>query len=384
MGRPIRFNGVTLDQELLRNGDKEIPLAERELSVLTALLSHPNKILTEAELLSQNCATRGSLEQAVKFLRRGLAPKAHILETVQGQGYRLNARVSLPRELVQKLRTLVWIAYEPTDYDPNSNPPKVPFEDSIQEDLRVLKMSGFDGLITFRAEGRLAGIPSLARKAGFEGVIMGFRPDQKDIVKVAQENAEHVDSFCVGHNYEDLPLTLSRIEQVRLATNKPLTTTYFLSTWKDHEALAQKCDWLLLDVGVLWRQKHVSLDEQVADLKRKVSLAGQVANDHDTVVMLKMLSYPSAGIEGYTEAEQDEFHCKVRDFYGLPAYPFQASVFISWFSAFDILWKKPKNDYPRCEAHVGLFDSRRQPKKAASCFNSREMREQMQMKKLTH
>ena len=66
-------------------------------------------------------------------------------------------------------------AYTPTNYDPNANPPVFPSEDSIQQDLQVLREAGFTGLVTYGASGTLGtAVPGRAEERGFHALIMAI------------------------------------------------------------------------------------------------------------------------------------------------------------------------------------------------------------------
>jgi DNA-binding response OmpR family regulator len=89
---------VDLSTGRVSQGTHEIPLSAKELSLLTALLRHPGRLLTHAQLLEQawNQETEPTPELVrahIKNLRRKLAEHGveRLIETVHGLGYRVVA-----------------------------------------------------------------------------------------------------------------------------------------------------------------------------------------------------------------------------------------------------------------------------------------------------
>ncbi len=380
MSKTVRFSDFTadLDGKKLFKGAEEIRMEPKPRDVLFALLARAGQLVCEEELLAlfwpemPVVNAKGSLMTAIRRLRRALGPAGRLVETVYGEGYRFKAVTPyLPEEFREALRSLTWIAYEPVGYEQRLR--RYPSAESIRRDLLTLRREDLDGLITFRAENTLSQIPRLAREVGFKGVVMGIAPDQPHAVAVAAANAPYVDSFCVGHNYEQPEKVFALLNEVRRETGKPVTTTWYLASLGDprHQAVVEHCDWLLPDVGVLWRDTYVEPGVYMSALEEKVREAGRVAAQLGMAVMLKMVSYPSGGCEGYTPAAQRDFYSRVFRFYDSPEFPCPSSVSISFFSAFDICWKKVDDGYSACESHVGLFDSDRSAKTAISCFRER-------------
>ena len=64
-----------------------------------------------------------------------------------------------------------WIAYAPTNYDPEAHPPRFPSKNSIRADLVALRRAGFDGLVTYSAT--LPEIIEVAESVGFRCEISG-------------------------------------------------------------------------------------------------------------------------------------------------------------------------------------------------------------------
>ena len=96
----LRAGDVTLDLASGRvtRGETEVALSAKELAILTALLRHPGRLLTHAQLVDQawNLDATPSPEVVrahIKNLRRKLAggPSPAPIETVHGLGYRVVA-----------------------------------------------------------------------------------------------------------------------------------------------------------------------------------------------------------------------------------------------------------------------------------------------------
>lgn len=96
----LRAGDVVLDLASGRvtRGDAEIVLSAKELTILTALLRHPGRLLTHAQLVdaawSMDAAVAPEVVRAhIKNLRRKLAAEGRgsVIETVHGMGYRVVA-----------------------------------------------------------------------------------------------------------------------------------------------------------------------------------------------------------------------------------------------------------------------------------------------------
>jgi DNA-binding winged helix-turn-helix (wHTH) protein len=371
-----RFSGFTFDvagRRLLRDG-RPVPLTGKPFDILAVLVARPKKLVTKEELIEAVWGPGAdvsdeSLSTHVSAIRQATGREAGLIKSVYGQGYRFAADVVATADQMSvfaaKLQWLTWIGYSPVGYDEMTD--DYPSVDALRKDLRVLRSAGFDGLITFRARGTLAQIPRIAHDQGFKGVIAGLIGERQGV----KEMAPWVDSFCVSHNQMFTSEALiGLMDEVREAAGRPVTATWYLGSDEPlHEAVADACDWLFPDVGVLWREEVVPVERQLDDLKQKVRRAAKLAAARGTVAMLKMVSCPSGGFR-YTPAVQRAFFQQVLRYYRSPDYPYPASVALSYFSAFDIHWKTPERNFSPCERHTGLFDEERQPKAAVAAFDS--------------
>ena len=80
------------------NGDREVPLTNKEFQLLEYFMRHPNRIVSRDQILSQiwdwNTETMSNVVAAqVRLLRRKLAECgcANPIESIYGQGYRFDA-----------------------------------------------------------------------------------------------------------------------------------------------------------------------------------------------------------------------------------------------------------------------------------------------------
>jgi len=100
-----------------------------------------------------------------------------------------------------KLKTIRWICYAPTHFNPDAG--LMPADSSIEADLALLKKTGFSGLVTYGCDGSLGKtLPMLAQKHGFEGLILGiWSPKNPEELQNARDAAKLpiVTAFCVGN-----------------------------------------------------------------------------------------------------------------------------------------------------------------------------------------
>ena len=103
----VRFAEWTLDlssHQLTSPAGVVVPLSSGEYRLLRVFLEHPNRVLSRDQLLD---LTRGreaspfdrSIDVQVGRLRRRLGDIAHVptlIETLRGEGYKLNATVEVP------------------------------------------------------------------------------------------------------------------------------------------------------------------------------------------------------------------------------------------------------------------------------------------------
>ncbi|REF01446.1 response regulator [Cupriavidus plantarum] len=102
------FSGWTLDiptRELRSPEDEDVPLSTAEYHLLSALVEHPNRVLTRTQLLdltqrSEIVAYDRSIDSQISRLRKKLEAdprRPRLLKTVRGDGYMLATKVALER-----------------------------------------------------------------------------------------------------------------------------------------------------------------------------------------------------------------------------------------------------------------------------------------------
>jgi len=252
----------------------------------------------------------------------------------------------------QKLKTLKWVAYAPSDFNPLKN--HYPSEDSIREDLALLREYGFEGIVTYGSNRILGEIPRIAREEGFKGVIMGiWSIDNREETMNAVAAAKYVDGYCVGneglnssYNLDSLTQAMSEMKE---STGKPVATTEQIYDYSDDSILALG-DWVFPNIhpflsGVKDPKEAVAWIE-----KKYKSLQNRCPEGR--IILIKEAGVPTAGADKATESNQ-------KDFFDILE---KTDMFFVYFEAFDQNWKR----HLPVEPYWGLFDDQRKPKKYIS------------------
>lgn len=248
-----------------------------------------------------------------------------------------------------QLFQLCWVAYAPTNYDPEQG--IVPPAESIRADLQTLRAAGFTGLVTYGAD---LPIHPLAREAGFQGLILGvWDPTSPDELGKAAATAHDdvVLGYVVGNEgldgRYDYAALQTALAELRRQTGKPVSTT---EQWEDYAdaRLLDMGDWLFPNVHPYW---HGITDPPQAvawTVERYQELARQTSKP----VVFKEVGLPSGGDPVVSEAAQQTYYQL------LAASPV---AFVA-FEAYDQPWKQ----WAPVEPHWGLFRPDRSPKPAAA------------------
>ena len=246
--------------------------------------------------------------------------------------------------------SIIWVAYSPPSADPNKGIEADP--DAIQKDLEVLRQAGFTGLVTYSAAGPLGkNLPTLAEKAGFNGLIMGiFDPLNTEEFAAAQNASKLsiVKGFCVGNEgldkRYDLPTLVSAMDTLKKKTGKPVTTTEELEDYSN-TSLLNLGDWVFPNAHPYFH--NLVTPESAASWTN--------AAYHDTekraqrFVLFKEVGLPSNGDDDrVSEARQDQYYQLLEG----------SDTRFVYFEAFDQPWK---NALP-VEPHWGIFYANRSPK----------------------
>lgn len=263
-----------------------------------------------------------------------------------------------------KLKSLAWLAYAPTNFDPTRGCPHgFPPEEGIRADLELAYSHGFRGLITFAADCTLEAIPRVARELGFHGVIMGLflfnDVLRREEIENARRAAEHVDGYGIGNEgligcggtLYTSEMLLEIMEEIRGATQKPVTTSEQIEDYLDGGCLEgyllANGDWLFpithpFNNGIADPQAGVDFTE--ARFERLSSITNKT-------VFFKETGWPTGGHPAATEENQETYFVLLK---GGPAR-------YAYFEGFDQPWK-PTDPLP-WERSWGLFRPDRTPKR---------------------
>ncbi len=256
------------------------------------------------------------------------------------------------------------VAYQPRDFSPVSASPPLTRE-RIREDLRLLRQTGFQSLVTYGSGSMLGSVPEIARQEGFSGtIIMGiWDPFSQEEWDNALAQAAWVDGYCLGN--EGLGIRYSpkelapRMATLRQLTGLPVTTTEPIDSYLEEpyqEWLLEHSDWLFpLSQPFLAAQ---------ADPRQAVRW---IIARHDYLaalsgnrVIIKETGFPSGGTEGTGEESQIAFF-EALESTGLSFF---------YFEAFDQPWKSRESG-EEIEEHWGLYRSDGTPKKVIPWLNKR-------------
>ena len=105
-------------------------------------------------------------------------------------------------ELGRVMQRTHWVSYAPTHYYPGESPPVLPTAEDLRSDLQVLRMAGFDGLITYGADVEL--IPEVAQGLGFRHLMLGiWNPlnmrERENVARAIREHGDLILAIIVGN-----------------------------------------------------------------------------------------------------------------------------------------------------------------------------------------
>jgi exo-beta-1,3-glucanase (GH17 family) len=253
-------------------------------------------------------------------------------------------------DLISKATSLCWVAYSPTNFDPDAGI-RPPLE-SVKEDLVTLRQAGFSGLVTYGA-GIVDDIDAFAEVAdslGFQGLIVGvWDPTNQDELASAIAAAQHeiVCGICIGNEGLDRRYTIetltSVINYMSDTTHKLVTTTEELEDYND-PAVVLVGDWLFPNVHPYWH----GIGDPDSAVQWTVNQYTNLSSLTDKLVLCKEVGMPTAGATGMSETIQAEYYRILQD----------TEVKFVFFEAFDQLWKQ----HEPVEPYWGLFRADRSPK----------------------
>ena len=239
-----------------------------------------------------------------------------------------------------------------------------PSRESVTNDLRLLRDSGFRGLVTYGAMDVLGGVPEIARRVGFDGlIIMGiWDPESGEEINNALAQSKSVDGYCIGNEglgvrYQPERLALI-MAKFRKLTGKPVTTSERISRYLE----GPDADWLIKESDWLFPIAHPSIALRRGGLETIHWIAARydhLATSFNKKVILKEAGFPTAGAKWGSEDRQAEFF---RDL-------IRTEIPFFFFEAFDQPYKRPRGDDPEVEHHWGLFRPDGTPKKVVRSLN---------------
>jgi exo-beta-1,3-glucanase (GH17 family) len=253
-----------------------------------------------------------------------------------------------------RLSTIRWVAYAPTAFNPNTSPPILPSDESIQADLAVLKEVGFDGLVTYGAT--FTSLPHIAEAAGFRGLLLGIW-DPNDITEIEQAVQAAQSVIVVGiivgneglmFRRYDLSSLRRAMDAIKHATGKPVSTTEVIESYMTQGALIAWSDFLVPNAHPL--HHGIKTPRQAVEWTAK-AFQHLVERAGGKPVLFKEVGLPTAGDDGLNEVLQAQYYALLRE----------TSVQFVYFEAFDGPWKPGSV----IESHWGLFQADRIPKLVA-------------------
>jgi exo-beta-1,3-glucanase (GH17 family) len=317
-------------------------------------------------------ASGSSLErraQAVLILAFVLALTPYLLNELLGPLYSKPLTRTDAAPLINRTR---WIAYEPQYFSPYST--RQPTLNSIDQELGWIRDAGYEGIITFSSNGILSRIPKSAKSKGLS-VIMGvWSPTDRVEIRTALSQRKYVDAYAVGHNglhdgrysYHELIRT---IEYMRFHAQRPISTTEPITTYFTNSRLRTVGDWLFPDAHIPIKDApsngqlyHADPQRDAEELIKIASdLIGHIGEQPSQPVLLKMVSYPTAGIPDASPGAQAVFFSSVLDSLRDGDLP---GVQISLYGAFDPKWKKDLRSFRPWDPYTGLLDGNGYPRLA--------------------
>jgi len=259
------------------------------------------------------------------------------------------SNVTLSDDIKKQLLSIRWIAYAPTNFNPDPKNKVIPTDESIKADLEVLHNAGFNGLVTYGAE--FTTIPRIAKEVGFRILLGVWNPKNAKELAKAKEAAKNdiVLGIIVGNeglmfNRYDFATLKRAVEEMAEATGKPVTTTEVVESYTTNKEL--------LELGAFLAPNghpyHHSVKEPSKAVEWTVKTFEALQKLTDKVILLKEVGLPTAGDTGLSEEAQAEYYRLLKD----------TKVNFVYFEGFDGPWKQGG----KVEPHWGLFRADRSEK----------------------
>lgn len=252
------------------------------------------------------------------------------------------------------LRANRWIAYAPTGYYPAASPPVFPDMKSVTADLKVLRDSGFTGLITYGSD--VEAIADVASVLGFRAMLLGvWNPfDAAEISKALRIVRAHrnlIIGLVVGNEgvlngrYGVVGLC-EAMNGVRTAARKPVTSTETVDVILGEPNLVRCSDFITVNAHPYFSSQKDPANAVKWTLEAWEAIRKQYPGKP---LLLKEVGLPSAGDGDLSEETQKEYYLRLA----------RTPVLFSYFEAFDAT---PRFKDGLIEQSWGLWRADRAPK----------------------
>jgi len=285
---------------------------------------------------------------------------------------------------VERLRAALaqgrFVAYQPTSLKVIDGHVTPADPESIRADLEVLRPK-FDGLITYDATHGTESIAAIAAQLKFRALIIGvWSPADEVELAAAIAAARRFPQLVLGVSLGNELLLAGRSDPVALERmigavrarlpTMPLATTepFHIYYRPELSPLLGQLDFLLVNVHPVFQPWFRDAPGTTA-ARFVVNVLAELAPRACGPILVKETGVPTAPeSQGFTEARQASFYAQLRR--QLPA---TAARAFAYFAAFDAPWRAydalavpgaAPGAHPE-EAHWGLYDAERRPKRAA-------------------
>ena len=275
------------------------------------------------------------------------------------------------QKLFEQFKDGCWVAYSPTTFDPTTKPIKWPTKAEIVEDLRVLHIAGFNGLVTYgnfkdpTNPNQLIDISHLAQESGFNFMIIGIWDpnDENELAFIEKVSKNPIlsgisvgnEGLGIRYNLSELSSAIKRLKK----TGLPVTTTEEAHDYVGNSPLYEISDWIFPNVHPYYAS--IYNPQRAVEYTRRIF--SSLSSATEKYVVLKEVGLPSAdGSPNLSEKEQAIYYRQLS----------KTNVDYVIFEAYDAPWKHNLVNGKDPEPHWGLFTVQRKPKEAVSGICSQQ------------
>lgn len=275
----------------------------------------------------------------------------------------IRQRSEADNPLQVRLFQLRYVAYSPTNWNPED--PKAAFlaGKSIRQDLQVLREAGFDGLVTYGGSVSVAVLP-VAEQMGFRGILLGVW-DPNDAVEMERVRVAARNSLVVGiivgneglmFNRYNLESLKKAMNEMKRATGKPVSTTEVIESYMTTKALIEESDFLVPNAHPFFHGNEMKQPGRAADWT-SAAYRELLQRAGGKPLLFKEVGLPSEGDVGLSEENQAKYYDLLMN----------TEVKFVFFEAFDCPWKNSS----AVEPHWGLFRTDRSAKAVVKVVKSK-------------